>query len=115
MQAEQEDNADADGNTPFTCQHQGQWMTLCYDRFYIGQVLNVMSADVAETIPGEDSRQKQLLLVVTKGGCGKSESLLCLLLGLMFGQHLNSKVEHIWQVPDVDSISASYGSIKNLH
>ena len=48
MQAEQEDNADADGNTPFTCQHQGQWMTLYYDRFYIGQVLNVMSADIAE-------------------------------------------------------------------
>ena len=110
MQAE--DNAVADGTAPFTFQHQGQWVAVYYDdRFYIGQVLNVLSTDAADI----------QFLEKTAGQNGffrwprEEDVKACFVFSWDFYVRPASEVGRIWQVPDIDSISASYNTIKNLH
>ena len=84
------------------------------DRFCTGQVLEVLSADVAdEQFPEKTASQNGFFR------CPRQEDVAevkaCFVFSWDFDVGPASEVGRIWLVPDIDSISASYDSIKNLH
>ena len=114
QQVQAEDNGVADGTAPFTFQHQGQWVAVYYDdRFYIGQVLNVLSTDAADIqFLEKTAGQNSFFRWPRKED--EAEVKACFVFSWDFDVRPASEVGRIWQVPDIDSISASYDTIKNL-